>query len=352
MPNLGNPTEHPVEASVVIPTYNRRDRLRGTLTALDAQTGDTSFEVIVSDDGSTDGTLRMLERLAPRLRYAIRWTRTERAGPGAARNAAIRCVRGKVVLFTDSDCVPGPGWVQSMVGCLRTEVDAVGGPVTASAGSGWFAVAVNRIMHTWLGGMGRRWRLWGLVPGYRLRTGNCGITRDALDAHGGFSEAIGHYGEDAEWSERLIQSGVAVSHVKEAMVAHHECRSPSDYCLEAYAKGLTTARFLRGGLLPLRCIYLLPAILLIGALATPPLLMSAGAVGLVCAPWALYGSVLIGFGVDLAVRSRRALPLAVLPVAALLMHLAWGAGLVSGALVCPRLHKGPDRPRFVPASGL
>src|SRR3989442_6588896 len=93
--------------SVVIPTYNRRERLDRVLAALDEQRGDERFDVVVVDDGSNDGTA---EGLAGRtFEFRLRVVRQEKQGPAAARNAGLALVESPLVLFIDDDLVPSPG---------------------------------------------------------------------------------------------------------------------------------------------------------------------------------------------------------------------------------------------------
>lgn len=92
------------ETSVIIPTHDRRRMLREAVVSVLAQR-DASFELIVVDDGSVDGTWDDLARLtlnsagAPRV-HAVR---TERGGPAAARNRGIALARGRFLAFLDSD---------------------------------------------------------------------------------------------------------------------------------------------------------------------------------------------------------------------------------------------------------
>lgn len=84
--------------SVVIPTYNRLNLLKRTLSSVHWQRH-KNYEVIVVDDGSTDGTREWL--LTQRER--VRGITQENGGPGAARNVGIREARGDYVAFLDSD---------------------------------------------------------------------------------------------------------------------------------------------------------------------------------------------------------------------------------------------------------
>src|SRR5262249_51175789 len=84
--------------SVIIPTYNRRKLLQETLDSVWAQSF-TDFEVIVVDDGSTDGTEDVLKPQQDRLKLIV----NEHLGPGAARNAGARVAKGQYLAFLDSD---------------------------------------------------------------------------------------------------------------------------------------------------------------------------------------------------------------------------------------------------------
>jgi glycosyltransferase involved in cell wall biosynthesis len=91
---------------VVIPTRDRRPLLDLTLAALAEQEGAPSFEVVVGDDGSRDGTAQHLEALSERLPYSLRVLSLVAAGPAAARNRAIAvCLAPRILLLGD-DTVP------------------------------------------------------------------------------------------------------------------------------------------------------------------------------------------------------------------------------------------------------
>ncbi len=91
--------------SVVIPTYNRRDRVAEAVESVVTQSHPPDQTVVV-DDGSTDGTSAFLS-----IRYAQRIVLVERAngGPAAARNTGIAAATGDVVAFLDSDDIWCPG---------------------------------------------------------------------------------------------------------------------------------------------------------------------------------------------------------------------------------------------------
>jgi len=84
--------------SVIIPTYQRADRLVRAVESVLGQS-DASFELIVVDDGSTDATARRMEPYAARVGYH----RREHSGVSAARHAGVRLARGQWLAFLDSD---------------------------------------------------------------------------------------------------------------------------------------------------------------------------------------------------------------------------------------------------------
>ncbi|MBI5815252.1 MAG: glycosyltransferase [Nitrospinae bacterium] len=99
----------PPRASVVVPAFNAERSIGQCLSALAAQTCPAgSYEVIVVDDGSTDATGEIARK------FPIKYIRQDNAGPATARNRGAKEAAGEIILFTDSDCVPEPGWIEQM----------------------------------------------------------------------------------------------------------------------------------------------------------------------------------------------------------------------------------------------
>ena len=98
------------EASVVIPAYNAARFITTQLEALAKQTTTRSFEVVVSDNGSTDNTIALIEAFdAP---YPLRWVDSSNIkGPANARNVGACEARGKILVFCDSDDYVETGWL-------------------------------------------------------------------------------------------------------------------------------------------------------------------------------------------------------------------------------------------------
>ncbi len=102
------------EYSVIVPAYQATDVIGACVSALARQTLDRSrYEIIVVDDGATDGTGDVARGAG-----ADRVLCIPHGGPAAARNAGIEAAQGEIVLFTDADCEPAEDWVARMVAPL------------------------------------------------------------------------------------------------------------------------------------------------------------------------------------------------------------------------------------------
>ncbi|MDQ7799266.1 MAG: glycosyltransferase [Candidatus Edwardsbacteria bacterium] len=106
-----------MRASVIIPAYNAERTIGQCLEALASQTiGRSDYQILVVDDGSTDGTSGIVGKYP-----GIRLIRQGNAGPAAARNNGVTQAEAPVVVFTDSDCVPQPDWLEKMIGPLEAD---------------------------------------------------------------------------------------------------------------------------------------------------------------------------------------------------------------------------------------
>ncbi|HSZ23695.1 MAG TPA: glycosyltransferase family A protein, partial [Candidatus Sulfotelmatobacter sp.] len=106
------------EVSVIIPTFNRHAMLLEAIDSVLAQSV-REFELIVIDDGSTDGTAVHLKRLAE----TIRFERIEHSGPAAARNRGIAMARAPLIAFLDSDDLWLPTKLERQLAFMRANPD-------------------------------------------------------------------------------------------------------------------------------------------------------------------------------------------------------------------------------------
>lgn len=187
--------------SVCVVVKDRCALMLRCLDAIDSQER-AADEVIVVDNGSTDGTFEALVDRAehsPRLRVV-----RDTGSLGHARNTAARTAIGDVVAFTDSDCRPRPRWLACGLAALEhSDIGVVQGRTLPEG-------PVPR---------------WGVTQDISSPTGlfeacNVFYRRDALLKAGGFDETVGFFGEDtvAGWS--VLRAGWAQAWAGDAEVEH------------------------------------------------------------------------------------------------------------------------------------
>jgi GT2 family glycosyltransferase len=221
--------------SVVIPTFNRRERLLRVLAELSQQTTTAPFEVIVVSDGSDDGTVEALKSFE--LPIDLRWASQSNQGPATARNRGVEMAEAPIVLFLDDDVVPDP--------------DLVGAHLAAHERSCPHAVVIGPMldppdhqMSPWV-----RWEQRMLSKQYdalvggrygptfrQFYTGNASMPRrDVLDA-GGFDTTY-RRAEDVELGIRLWDRGASFAFDPEARGYHYAVRSYEAWRAVARAYG-------------------------------------------------------------------------------------------------------------------
>lgn len=110
------------EVSVVLPLYNSENDVDSSMGEVERQTFG-SFELIVVDDGSTDGTF-FAARKHGEGRDGVRVIKTEHLGPSHARNVGLAAARGGIVIFVESDCVYDPSFISKAVAQFALEPGA------------------------------------------------------------------------------------------------------------------------------------------------------------------------------------------------------------------------------------
>ena len=96
--------------SIIIPAYNAKKTLSACLESLaDQSVAKEDYEVIVVDDGSTDGTAKIAKK------FDVKYIFQTNQGPAAARNKGADAAAAQIILFTDADCVPDHNWIREMV---------------------------------------------------------------------------------------------------------------------------------------------------------------------------------------------------------------------------------------------
>lgn len=113
--------------SIVVPTLNRKKNLKNCIKSLlNLDYPSSQFEIIVVDNGSTDGTIDLLTREFSRVKVIIE----KRRNSCYARNAGWKNAKGQIVAYTDDDCIVDRAWLITLVsGFVSGEIGAVGGPL-------------------------------------------------------------------------------------------------------------------------------------------------------------------------------------------------------------------------------
>jgi GT2 family glycosyltransferase len=188
-----------MRVSVVIATYNRRDLLLGCLAAV-SRLEYPDFEVIVADDGSTDGSIDAARQLFPQVRYLPHPTNT---GEPGARNRGVRAATGDLIAFTDDDCLPPRDWLQRHARYYDDpRIAAAGGPQICRSPNFYEAFDVAQ----WTIRFDRLETIERIRQYEHLLTGNLSVRRDVFAQIGPFDEQF-RSGCDSDFIRRLSRAG-------------------------------------------------------------------------------------------------------------------------------------------------
>lgn len=114
--------------SVVIPMLDSADTLAAQLEALACQTYRGAWEVVIADNGSTDGSIELVRSWTDKLPALQVVDASARKGANYARNVGAAAARGEFLVYCDADDVATPGWLDAMAAALRN-CDLVGGGI-------------------------------------------------------------------------------------------------------------------------------------------------------------------------------------------------------------------------------
>jgi glycosyltransferase involved in cell wall biosynthesis len=187
--------------SVVIPTHNKQDLLVRTLSALARQTlPGVEWEVIVVNDGSTDGTERVLAESELAKTHRLQVVRpAQNVGRAAARNLGLRHAAGRWILFLDDDILAPPQLLATHLSVLEANpgCGTIGHVTTA-------AELIDSPHFHYIDSRGVAKIKTGVVPARYFVTQNAAVPRQPLLEIGGFDESFAAYGmEDMEVAFRL-----------------------------------------------------------------------------------------------------------------------------------------------------
>ncbi|MDA2926689.1 glycosyltransferase [Acidobacteria bacterium AH-259-G07] len=226
--------------SIIIPTYNRKPILKKTLAALQGQPLEkTRYEVIVVDDGSTDGTSEELDQWAATLDLNLKVFHQTNRGQGPARNLALGKAAGKYILFLGDDIIPGLDFLNCHLEAHEREPKSV-----AVVGfTDWHEGQEITEFMRFIAPYGQQFNFEKVEKHPRnlsfayFYTSNISLESKWLQEER-FDEDFKGYGcEDQELGYRLVKKGLELIFVKEARAFHLHPLTEEDLCRRMRSSG-------------------------------------------------------------------------------------------------------------------
>jgi len=192
----------------VIPHYQDLDGLAHCLARLERQTfPKDAFEIVVADNASPAGEAAVAAVVAGRARLVV----CTEQGAGPARNAGVAASTGEILAFTDSDCLPEPGWLEGGLAALE-RFDFVGGRMEVSVADPAHLAPTEAFESVFAFDNEKYVRRMGFTV-----TANLFCARKVFDAVGGFRVGVS---EDKDWSHRARDAGYRIGYAVDAVVGH------------------------------------------------------------------------------------------------------------------------------------
>ena len=205
------------KVSIIVPGFNGARTMRACLQSIvSLDPASPPHEIIVADNGSTDGTVDII-RSFPQVRF---FEEHQARGGSAARNAGAREARGEFLAFTDQDCiVPGNWLIAGLRGFTVDDIVIVGGPIRG--------VPARSLVQAWMNSrriLDPEWIMAKAVRPY-IQTANAFFRRKPFFAVGGFDNDIPFGGDDSDLSWRILDAGGGhLGFVDDCVVLHdHRC---------------------------------------------------------------------------------------------------------------------------------
>ena len=318
--------------SIIVPTYNRKKELEDLLPSLRCQECSITFEIIVVDDGSTDGTRELLKSLAKEWNETLWFLWQKHAGTGVARNLGIKHAHGDILVFVDSDCIAPREWLTKLTSVFANpQVGAAGGPELAPADDCLLRRCQSYVMTAFLTTGGLRGRKGKRLGVYYPRGFNLAVRKHVVESVGGFPNRI--YGDDILLGFKVKQMGYTLEFVLDATMHHRRRGTLSQYFKQLYRMGKARVEmaYLHKSLF--EPVYALPALALLLLIILGSGAFISGTLFKI-ASWIMISALLFltAIGIDSAIRLKTVKALVVVPFLFIIQQTAYGLGTIVATL--------------------
>lgn len=311
-----------INYSIIIPVFNRPDEVNELLASLAKAPRRDDYEILIVEDGSQLPCDDIVQRYADTL--PVRYYFKPNSGPGQSRNFGAAHAEGRWLIILDSDILVPENYLHAIDTflALHPDVEAFGGPDRAHESFTPMQKAINYSMTSFFttGGIrGGKKKLDKFYP----RSFNMGIRADAYRALQGFRAM--RFGEDIDFSYRLVESGYTTALIPEAFVYHKRRTDLRKFFRQVHNSGIARVNLaiLHPGTLKL--VHLLPAAFTIGVVV----LLIGGCFASWIWSLLLFYALLVG--ADSTVQNR-SLSIGLLSIAAAFVQLCgYGSGFLSAA---------------------
>ena len=246
--------------SVVTPTFNRKEELVHLFNSMKKQTLDPKFfEMIISDDGSTDGTDEYVKNLKNKFQFNLSYVSQKNLGPGSARNNGVKNSKGELIVFIDSDCEADSNWLEIIFKAYKkNEFDAFGGPDEARGNYLPIQIAINFSMTSFLTTGGIRGHNKKMISKFYPRSHNMGVKKTLFEKIGGFGSL--RHGQDIELSNRIINEQAVVKLLDNAIVYHRRRTTLLKFFRQVFNWGVARVNLAKMDRNMLQIVHFLPSI--------------------------------------------------------------------------------------------
>lgn len=198
------------KVSVIIPMYNSEKFLKDLFHHLDRCDFYDGDEVIIVDNGSTDGSAEICNQQVKKRPDLYRvLTFTDKADSYASRNYGVKRAKGDVFAFTDSDCKPTPKWLDTVRNCIA-EGEVMAGDVQLEVINNGVWEMYDSVAHLSQSSENAK--------KHCVATANMAVNAEDFFKVGIFTERFS--GGDFEWSQRAFEKGMKIVFHQEALIYH------------------------------------------------------------------------------------------------------------------------------------